>query len=64
MNQLKEIRMKEYMLSQKGFAEMLDIRPNQYNWYEKGVNAPSIEIALRIAQKLNKKIEDIWYLEE
>jgi len=63
MNRLKEIRMKEYMLSQKDFAAMLEIRPNQYNRYEKDVNTPSVEIALKIAQKLNKKIEDIWYLD-
>lgn len=58
MNRLKEIRMREYMLTQKDFAAMLEIRPNQYNRYEKDVNTPSVEIALRIAQKLYKTIEE------
>ena len=57
-NRLKEIRMREHMMNQKDFAAMLGISPNQYNRYEKNVNVPSVEIALRIAQKLNKTIEE------
>jgi DNA-binding XRE family transcriptional regulator len=62
VNRLKVIRMREYMLSQQEFAEMLGIARNQYNRYEKQAGAPSLEIALKIANKLNKDIRDIFTL--
>ncbi|SDL21227.1 helix-turn-helix transcriptional regulator [Natronincola ferrireducens] len=61
-NKLKEIRMKEYMLNQKEFAELLEINYRQYNKYENEV-VPSLQIALHIAKKLNKPLEEIFYLE-
>jgi DNA-binding XRE family transcriptional regulator len=63
-NKLKEIRMKEYMLNQKEFAEKLEIAQGQYNRYEKELAAPTLEIALRISYKLNKDIRDIFSLVE
>jgi DNA-binding XRE family transcriptional regulator len=62
-NHLKEIRMKEYMLNQTEFAELLEIDYRQYSRYEKGI-VPTSETMLKIAQKLNKKVEDIFYLVE
>lgn len=62
-NKLKEIRMKEYMLSKKDFADFLKIKPTTYYNWENGFNNPSLEVALMVSKKLNKTINDIWYLE-
>jgi len=63
-NRLKEIRMREYMMTQKEFAEkVLDMDYRQYNKYENGTT-PYGETMLYIAKKLNKKVEDIFYLVE
>ena len=62
-NKLKEIRMKEYMLSQTGFAKLLDMNYRQYNKYENGT-VPESETMLKIANKLKKNVEDIFYLVE
>lgn len=63
-NKLKEIRMKEYMLSGKEFADMLDLKHTTYYNWEKGTSQPPLEIAFKIALKLNKSIYDIWYLDD
>ena len=60
-NRLKEIRMKEYMLNQKEFAELLGFNYSSYNLIEQNKKSVSLENAFEIAEKLNKKIEDIWY---
>ena len=60
-NRLKEIRMKEYMLNQKEFAEMLGVDVRQYNRYEHSMQ-PSLEVAIKILEKLNKDIRDVFYL--
>lgn len=62
-NNLKSIRMKEYMLSKKEFANLLDIKPTTYYNWENGFNIPSLEVALKIANKLNRPVTDIWYLD-
>lgn len=61
-NRLKEIRMKEYMMNQKDFASFLDIDYRKYNHYEKNTT-PSAETILKVAKKLNRPVEDIFYLE-
>ncbi|MFT8312928.1 MAG: helix-turn-helix domain-containing protein [Clostridium sp.] len=62
-NHLKEIRMKEYMMSQMEFAKLIGVNYRQYNRWENGT-APSGETMLNIAKKLNKKVEDIFYIVE
>lgn len=62
-NKLKEIRMKEYMLNMREFAEILEVNYRQYTDYEKGV-VPQPETMLRIAKKLNKPVEEIFYLDD
>jgi len=62
-NRLKEVRMKEYMMNMTQFAELVGINYRQYTEYEKGV-VPQPETMLRIAKKLNKPIEEIFYLDE
>ncbi|WFD12354.1 helix-turn-helix domain-containing protein [Tepidibacter hydrothermalis] len=62
-NNLKSIRMREYMIdNQKEFAKLLGVNYRQYNRYETEGVVPSLEIALKIASKLNKKVEDVFYL--
>lgn len=63
-NRLKEIRMREYMMNQKEFAEFIEIDIKSLSNWERNISRPNLEIALKIAKKLNKKVEDIWYLED
>ena len=60
-NKLKEIRMKEYMFSQKEFAKLLGLNYRQYNRYENGT-VPESETMLRISKALNRSVEEIFYL--
>jgi DNA-binding XRE family transcriptional regulator len=60
---LKEIRMKEYMINQKEFAEnVLKINLYTYNPIENNKTQGNIETILNIAKALNRPIESIWYL--
>ena len=62
-NRLKEIRMKEYMIDNKSeFARKLDIPVQTYIKWENEESFPNLNIAFEIASKLNKKVDDIWYL--
>lgn len=60
-NKLKEIRMKEYMMSQKEFADFLAFNYTSYNQIEANKKSVSLENAYDIAKKLNRNIEDIWF---
>lgn len=60
-NRLKEIRHELYIDTQVEMAELLDIRPEQYNRYERQITQPSLEVALQIASKLKKPVEYIFY---
>lgn len=60
-NKLKEIRMKEYMLGSQEFAKMLGVAKSTYSNWESGERLPSLITAFKIAEKLNKNINDIWY---
>lgn len=62
-NRLKEIRMKEFMLNSSQFAKMIGINHTTYSNWELNVSKPSLDKALEIAKKLNRNVEDIWYLE-
>lgn len=62
-NRLREIRMKEYMLDSKQFAQMLGESNTTYSNWELGVSKPTLEKAFTIASKLNKKVDELWYLE-
>ena len=63
-NRLKNIRMQELMLNKKKFAELIGVAEQQYHRYESGAIIPSLEVCLRIANNLNRKIEDIWFFPE
>lgn len=62
-NNLKEIRMKEYMMNMTQFAEFLEIDIKLLSSWEKGRSKPTLERALEISNKLNKTVNEIWYLE-
>lgn len=60
-HKLKEIRMKEYMKNSSEFSEMLGLKLSNYSQIENYKKSLSLESAYDIAEKLNRKIEDIWY---
>jgi DNA-binding XRE family transcriptional regulator len=62
-NLLREIRMREYAMDPEEFAKFIDVNIKSYYSYEGNYSRPTLEKSLIIAQKLNKKVEDIWYLE-
>jgi DNA-binding XRE family transcriptional regulator len=49
---------------QKDFAELLNINNKDYNRIENNNKQVTLETALIIAEKLNMKIEEIWYLDK
>ena len=61
-NNLKEIRMKEYMMSPGEFAKILEISIKTYSGWENGHSKPTLEKALDISKKLNRSVNDIWYI--
>ena len=62
-NRFKEIRMKQYMMDPGKFAKHIGTDIQNYNNWECNRSKPRLELAMLIALKLNKKIEDIWYFE-
>lgn len=62
-NRLKEIRMKEYMMNQKDFSNKLEIPVKVYWSWENEKSNPTLERALEVARKLNKNINELWYLD-
>ncbi|MBM7869262.1 DNA-binding XRE family transcriptional regulator [Clostridium pascui] len=62
-NNLKRIRMKEYMMTATEFSKMLDVKKSTYSQWENGLNNPTLEKAYEIAKRLNKNINEIWYEE-
>lgn len=62
-NRLREIRMREYALDPEEFAVLINVNIKSYYSYEKDFSRPTLEKALEIANKLNKKVDDIWYLD-
>jgi putative transcriptional regulator len=63
-NRLKEIRMREYMLNSSEFAKMIHISLSTYSQIESNKQQGNIDTILKIAKALNRKVEDIWYLED
>lgn len=60
-NKLKEIRMREYMMSSSDFAEFLGVKLSTYSKWENGNSTPSLQKAYEIASLLNKEVKEIWY---
>ena len=51
-NRLKEIRMREYMMEPKEFAEYLSVNTKTYYSWEREAAGPTLEKALEVAKKL------------
>lgn len=62
-NKLKEIR-HDHRMNQTEFAVYLGLSVFQYNRYEKESRQPTLEIALRISEKVKRPVNDIFYLTE
>jgi len=55
--------MKEYIMDPGEFAEFIGIDIKNYSNWEHNRSRPKLELAIIIAKKLNRKVEDIWYFE-
>lgn len=62
-NQLKEIRMKEFMMDPGEFTNYIGTDIKNYSNWENNRSRPKLELAIMIAQKLNRNVEDIWFFE-
>lgn len=62
-NNLKEIRMREYMLSSSEMAKLLEVPLTVYSGWETNSSRPKLEKAFEVAKKLNRKVDDIWFYE-
>ena len=61
---LREIRLKEYMIDSKTeFANKLEVPVQTYIKWENGINTPTLLMALEVSKKLNKNVNEIWHLE-
>jgi putative transcriptional regulator len=60
-NRLKEIRMREYMMSATGFAKLLGVKKSTYSQWENEQNNPTLEKAYEVSRILNKRIDEVWY---
>lgn len=56
--------MKEYMKNITEFAELLGIDNKVLSSWEKDNSRPTLERALEISKKLNKNVNEIWYLKQ
>ena len=62
-NRLKEIRMRDYLETQKEFSIRLGLLQSTYNQLESAKRLPSLEVALNICKTLGLQVENIWCLE-
>ncbi|MFY4775521.1 helix-turn-helix transcriptional regulator [Metabacillus sp. RGM 3146] len=58
-NKLFDIR-HDLRLKQTEFSRLLDLSPQQYNRYEKNSVQPTLEIAIKISEKLDRTVNDIF----
>lgn len=58
-NKIKELRT-EHNLTQKAFAEIVDVSRQTIIAIEKGVYDPSLKLAFKISKSFNKTIEEIF----
>jgi DNA-binding XRE family transcriptional regulator len=59
-SRLKEIREERHM-SVMEFAGFLQVNYSTYVNWELGNSFPPLKVAFDIAEKLNKKVDDIWF---
>lgn len=61
-NRLKQIRHEMMIDKQIEMANLLELAQAQYNRYEQNQVQPSFAGALRIAKKLKRSVEEVFYL--
>jgi len=63
-NCLKKIRMQQFMMTKKEFAQFIGgVGESQYCRYEKSAAQPSLEVAIKISNALKKTVNEIWQIE-
>ncbi|AKN32360.1 hypothetical protein Ccar_16415 [Clostridium carboxidivorans P7] len=62
-NNLKSIRMREYMMTSSEFAKLLGEKLSTYSKWENGDSAPTLQKAYEVARILKKELKEIWYEE-
>lgn len=62
-NKLRDIRF-DMRMNQIEFAAYLGLAQQQYNRYENQRSQPSLEGALQISEKLQRVVNDIFYIEK
>ena len=62
-NRLKDIR-HDHRMNQTQFAEYIGVTRSLYNRWEHQRSQPNQEWMLKLAKRLNIKVEDIFYLED
>jgi putative transcriptional regulator len=62
-NRLRDIRHELKIDSQISMARLLGLRQEQYNSYERQRYQPSLEVALQIAKKLKRPVEEIFWID-
>jgi len=55
--------MKEFMMDPGEFANYIGTDIKNYSNWENNRSRPKLELAIMIAQKLNRNVEDIWFFE-
>ena len=63
-NNLKYIRFEKNQISQEALAKGVNVSRQTINSIENGKFNPSVLLALQISKYLEKKIEEIFFLEE
>lgn len=63
-NRLREIRHELMVDKQIDMARLLGLRQEQYNSYERQRYQPSLEVALQIAKKLKRPVEEIFWIDD
>ena len=62
-NKVKEERLKQE-IAQTEFADQLSVSRQTIHAIETGKYVPTTTLALKIAKLLNKKVEDLFFLEK
>lgn len=63
-NKLKQTRFEKSQISQETLAEAVGVSRQTIISIENGRFNPSVLLALRIANYFNKKVEEIFFIEE
>ena len=63
-NRLKIVRFEKNQTSQDALAKSVNVSRQTINSIENGKFNPSVFLALRISKHFEKKIEEIFFLEE